>query len=122
MDSCLGGAILFTDILRGDSGDHDKEKKYTILVVDDDPNIRELIIETLGEDRYQPIVARDGKEALSICEREKPDIIILDVMMPDLDGLEVCLRLRGEILPSHIPFILLTAKGMLEDKIKGMET
>jgi PleD family two-component response regulator len=115
--------ILFTDILRGDSEDHDKEKKkYTILVVDDDPNIRELIVETLGEEKYQPIEARDGKEALSICEREKPDIIILDVMMPDLDGLEVCLRLRGEILTSHIPIILLTAKGLLEDKIKGMET
>jgi PleD family two-component response regulator len=114
---------LFTDILRGDSGDHDKEgKKYTILVVDDDPNIRELIVETLGEDKYLSIEARDGNEALSICEREKPDIIILDVMMPDLDGLEVCLRLRGEILTSHIPIILLTAKGMLEDKIKGMET
>jgi PleD family two-component response regulator len=114
---------LFTDILRGDSGESENEnKKYKILVVDDDPNIRELIVETLGEEKYYPIEARDGKEALTICENEKPDIIVLDVMMPDLDGLEVCLRLRGEILASHIPIILLTAKGMLEDKIKGMET
>jgi PleD family two-component response regulator len=114
---------LFDEILRGDYGGHDgKDKRYKILVVDDDPNIRELIVETLGEDKYRSIEARDGKEALMICKNEKPDIIVLDVMMPDLDGLEVCLRLRGEALTSHIPIILLTAKGVLEDKIKGMET
>lgn len=114
---------MFSDILMGDSGSYDQEeRKYRILVVDDDPNIRELIIATLSEDKYCPIEARDGKEALKICENENPDIIVLDVMMPDLDGLEVCLRLRGEVLTSHIPIILLTARGMLEDKIKGMET
>lgn len=114
---------MFEDILRGDPArPGESKKKYKILVVDDDPNIRELIVETLGDDKYSPIEARDGKEALQICESERPDIVVLDVMMPDLDGLEVCLRLRGEALTSHIPIILLTAKGMLEDKIKGMET
>lgn len=114
---------MFGDILKGDfDGYASLKKKYKILVVDDDPNIRELIVETLGKERFVPIEARDGKEALRICEKEKPDIIVLDVMMPDLDGLEVCLRLRGDILTSHIPIILLTAKGMIEDKIKGMET
>jgi PleD family two-component response regulator len=114
--------MLFSDILKGEPEGYGGERKYKILVVDDDPNIRELIVETLGKDRFKPMEARDGKEALKICETERPDIIVLDVMMPDLDGLEVCLRLRGEILTSHIPIILLTAKGMLEDKIKGMET
>ncbi|NPV58981.1 MAG: response regulator [Actinobacteria bacterium] len=113
---------MFDEILRGESRGDDARGKFKILVVDDDPNIRELIVDTLSEDRFMPIEARDGKEALRICETERPDIIVLDVMMPDLDGLEVCLRLRGEALTSHIPIILLTAKGMLEDKIKGMET
>ena len=114
---------MFDEILRGETGVGLGEgRKYKILVVDDDPNIRELIVETLSEDRYRPIEARDGKEALLLCERERPDLVVRDVMMPDLDGLEVCLRLRGDLLTSHIPIILLTAKGMLEDKIKGMET
>jgi diguanylate cyclase (GGDEF)-like protein len=118
-----GGVPLFDDILKGDFSGIGKEKrKYKILVVDDDPNIRELVVETLGNERYRPMEARDGKEALEICERERPDIIVLDIMMPDLDGLEVCLRLRGDVLTSHIPIILLTAKGMVEEKIKGMET
>jgi PleD family two-component response regulator len=112
---------LFTDILQGDSGESDRAgKKCKILVVDDDPNIRELIVETLSED-FKPIEARDGKEAIQLCQQERPDLILLDVMMPDLDGLQVCTRLRNETLTSHIPIILLTAKGMLEDKIKGME-
>jgi diguanylate cyclase (GGDEF)-like protein len=114
---------LFGDILRGTSSEGESPKrKYKILVVDDDPNIRELVMETLSQETFKPIEARDGIEALNICEKERPDIIVLDVMMPDLDGLEVCLRLRGDTLTSHIPIILLTAKGMLEDKIKGMET
>lgn len=120
--SRIGGATLFEDVLRGDPRESERGKrKYKILVVDDDPNIRELIVETLGSDRYNAIEAGDGKEALRICELERPDIIILDVMMPDLDGMEVCLRLRGEILTRHIPIIMLTAKGMLEDKLQGME-
>jgi diguanylate cyclase (GGDEF)-like protein len=114
---------LFDEILRGEFiKPADVKKKHKILVVDDDPNIRELIVETLSKDEYSPIEAKDGKEALAICEKDRPDIVVLDVMMPDLDGLEVCLRLRGEALTSHIPIILLTAKGMLEDKIMGMET
>ncbi len=113
---------MFTDILKGDSEGQDKtRKRYKILVVDDDPNIRELIVETLSEE-FKPIEARDGNEALRLCQEERPDLVILDVMMPDLDGLQVCTRLRNETLTSHIPIILLTAKGMLDDKIKGMET
>jgi len=114
---------LFGDILRGISPEKKgNKKKHKILVVDDDPNIRELVMETLNQEDFNAIEATDGLEALKICETERPDLIVLDVMMPDLDGLEVCLRLRGDTLTSHIPIILLTAKGMLEDKIKGMET
>jgi len=114
---------LFDEMLRGEaSRDVENGKRSRILVVDDDPNIRELIVETLDDGKYETIEARDGNEALEICANEKPDIIVLDVMMPDIDGLEVCLRLRNEALTCHIPIILLTAKGMLEDKIRGMQT
>ncbi|MBN2026276.1 MAG: response regulator [Actinobacteria bacterium] len=114
---------MFDEILRGEvSLRGEKRKQHKILVVDDDPNIRELIVETLNGDKYKTVEARDGMEALQMCEVERPDIVVLDVMMPDLDGLEVCLRLRGEALTKHIPIILLTAKGLLEDKIRGMDT
>jgi len=114
---------LFDEIIRGEiSQPSDKKKRHKILVVDDDPNIRELIVETLNGDKYKTVEARDGMEALQMCEVERPDIVVLDVMMPDLDGLEVCLRMRGEALTKHIPIILLTAKGLLEDKIRGMDT
>ena len=114
---------MFDEMLRGEaSRDVENGKRSRILVVDDDPNIRELIVETLDDGKYETIEARDGNEALEICANEKPDIIVLDVMMPDIDGLEVCLRLRNEALTCHIPIILLTAKGMLEDKIRGMQT
>ncbi len=117
-----GGEALFENILKGGSVDtFHNGRRFKVLVVDDDPNIRELIVETLGSIKYEPIEARNGLEALEICSSERPDIVVLDVMMPDLDGLEVCLRLRGEALTSHIPIILLTAKGMLEDKLRGME-
>ncbi len=113
---------MFEDLLRGDTEGLEKgERKYRILVVDDDPNIRELIVETLDPRRFVTIQARDGKEAVCACELERPDIIILDVMMPVLDGLEVCMHLRGETLTRHIPIIMLTAKGQVEDKIQGME-
>ncbi len=97
-------------------------KKPKILVVDDDPNIRELVIGTLGYEDYNIIEARNGREALVLSERELPDLIILDVMMPDMDGMEVCRMLRQDTLTNHIPIIMLTAKGILEDKIKGMES
>lgn len=115
--------MVFGDILRGVHATEDgyRKRKYKILVVDDDPNIRELVVETLDPEVFKTMEAADGKEALRICEEERPDIIVLDVMMPDLDGMEVCLRLRNDTLTSHIPIIMLTAKGMLEDKIKGME-
>jgi diguanylate cyclase (GGDEF)-like protein len=96
--------------------------KPRILVVDDDPNIRELIVETLEGSNYDVLEARDGREALAISEKELPDLIILDVMMPDLDGMEVCSRLRNDPLTNHIPVLMLTAKGVLEDKIKGIES
>ena len=114
---------VFERILQGESAEAIQPfRKHKVLVADDDPDIRELIVETLSHERFSLIEARDGVEALELSRRERPDIVVLDVMMPNMDGLEVCLHLRGDALTAHIPIVLLTAKGMLEDKIRGMET
>ncbi len=98
--------------------DSDRPK---ILVVDDDANIRELVIETLSQDRFDAFPAQDGLEALELANQLKPDLVVLDLMMPGMDGWEVCSRLRKDILTSHIPIIMLTARSDIENKIKGIE-
>ncbi len=99
-----------------------KTRKPRILIVDDEPNIRELIADTLQAADYEILEASNGHEALSLSATEMPDLIILDVMMPDLDGLEVCRRLRRDALTNHIPVVMLTAKGVLDDKLKGIDS
>jgi len=95
--------------------------KPKILVVDDDANIRELVIETIGQDHFDAFTAQDGLEALELANRVKPDLVVLDLMMPGMDGWEVCARLRQDILTSHIPIIMLTARSDIDNKIKGIE-
>jgi diguanylate cyclase (GGDEF)-like protein len=92
-----------------------------ILVVDDDANIRELVLETIGTERYATFTAADGLEAIEMATRIHPDLIILDLMMPGLDGIAVCGRLRAETLTCHVPIIMLTARGELENKLEGIE-
>lgn len=99
-----------------------QSRRPRVLVVDDEPNIRELISDTLSAAEFEVLEARNGMEALALSQKEMPDLIILDVMMPDLDGMEVCRRLREDSLTNHIPILMLTARGMLDDKLKGMES
>jgi CheY-like chemotaxis protein len=83
-----------------------------ILVIDDEADIRKLIqtcLEITG--KWQVIMAASGSEGLSLAQRDRPDAIILDVMMPDIDGLTTLERLRSEPIASDIPVILLTARG-----------
>lgn len=89
-----------------------------ILVVDDDQNIRELLRLYLIKEGYTVVLAGDGEQALELYNTEKPDMVLLDVMMPKLDGWETCRRLRklGET-----PVIMLTAKGETFDKVLGLE-
>ena len=96
-------------------------EKPKILVVDDDANIRELVLETIGQDHFDAFTAQDGLEALEVANRVKPDLVVLDLMMPGMDGWEVCSRLRKDILTSHIPIIMLTARSDIDNKIKGIE-
>lgn len=88
-----------------------------ILVVDDDPNIRLLIQKQLEYERYSVLTVASGQSAIDIAKREKPDLIVLDLMMPDVDGLEVCRVLRNDMV---IPIIMLTAKGTDTDKVVGL--
>ncbi|MEM7533470.1 MAG: response regulator transcription factor [Chloroflexota bacterium] len=89
-----------------------------ILLVDDEPNIVELNEMYLSSEGYEIATATDGIEALTAFRIEKPDLIVLDVMMPDLDGWEVCRRIREE---SDVPIIMLTARGEDIDRIVGLE-
>ncbi len=89
-----------------------------IMVVDDDSNIGELLRLYLGKEGFDPVVIADGEEAVERFDIEKPDLILLDVMMPKLDGWQVCRKIRKK---SQCPIIMLTAKGELFDKVLGLE-
>ena len=89
-----------------------------ILIVDDEPPIREILKCNLGKEGYNIIEASDGASAVDIALEEKPDLILLDIMLPKLDGLSVCKRIKQSL---NIPIIMLTAKDGEIDKILGLE-
>jgi PleD family two-component response regulator len=92
-----------------------------ILIVDDEEHIRRILKFQLEKNGYETVTAENGEEALSIVRRSMPDLILLDLMMPKIDGFEVCQRLRADFQTSQIPIIMLTAKSDLPDKIKGLQ-
>ena len=92
-----------------------------ILVVDDEEPILELLKFNLEKEGYQVFVAKDGQEALDRVEKEQPDLLVLDVMLPGMDGLEVCRILRLQPRFQQIPIIMLTAKGEEIDTVLGLE-
>ena len=89
-----------------------------ILLVDDEPKVCELIKAYLVKDGYDVIIAADGKSAIDQAQRHKPDLILLDLNLPELDGLEVCRTIRKQ---SNVPIIMLTARDEEVDKIVGLE-
>ncbi len=95
------------------------EKK--ILVVDDEPHMLRLVQFNLERAGYSVITAKDGQEALKILEKEKVDLIIADVMMPEIDGLELCKRVKADSKWKSYPVIMLTAKAQLTDRVSGRE-
>jgi len=97
------------------------QQPYTILVIDDDPTTRLLLRKTLKDLGYSVAVASHGAEGLAIATTAKPALIICDWMMPGLDGLEVCRQIKQNPDLSRIFFVLLTAKGELEDRIQGLD-
>ncbi|GAB2961831.1 response regulator transcription factor [Nonomuraea fastidiosa] len=94
------------------------EPEARLLVVDDEPNIRELFSASLRMAGFEVLTAADGKEALRVAEESSPDLVMLDVMLPDLDGLAVAGRLRSR--GRRVPVLFVTAKDTPEDRIAGL--
>ncbi len=92
--------------------------KNKILIVDDDVNICELLRLYFQKEGYDTIIANDGAEAVKLAIKEKPDLILLDIMLPSLDGWQVCREIRKTL---ETPIIMITAKGEVFDKILGLE-
>jgi two-component system phosphate regulon response regulator PhoB len=95
--------------------------KTKILVVDDEPDALEILGFKLREAGYTPIFTKDGNRAISIARDERPDLIVLDLMLPEVDGLEVCKILRRDPMTAQIPIIMLTARAAEMDRVLGLE-
>nr|WP_321408417.1 substrate-binding domain-containing protein [uncultured Carboxylicivirga sp.] len=93
----------------------------TVLVVDDNPDIR-IYIKSILRNKYNVLDAEDGKEGIVMAAKHIPDIIVCDVMMPEIDGLDLCKKLKSEFSTCHIPIVLLTARTLDEQRIVGFET
>ena len=92
----------------------------SLLVVDDDPIIRESVTWALKKQNYEVIEAVNGVEAIECFDRHKPDLILLDILMPDKDGLAVCTELRERRSGPYVPIIFTSSLGQLEDKVRGL--
>lgn len=96
-------------------------RKPIVIVVDDDPAALRLIEYIFRRADYEVHLATNGPAALSRVEEVKPDLMILDVMMPDMSGLEVCQRLRARPTTARLPIIMLSARDQVEHKVDGFE-
>jgi two-component system response regulator MprA len=90
-----------------------------VLIVDDDPPVLRMLVRTLAAEGYETIAAPDGGGALAALERSVPDLVVLDVAMPGMDGLQVCRRLRAKGV--GVPVLLLTARDTVEDRVAGLD-
>jgi len=98
-----------------------KAQQVRILVVDDEPDILNLLEYNLKRAGFQAILAKDGPEAIEAAKAHRPDLVLLDIMLPDMEGTEVLRRLKSREATAAIPVIMLTAKGEEIDKIVGFE-
>ena len=92
-----------------------------VLVVEDDSDISTLLKIYFESEGYSVVTAERGEAALEACRHQLPSVIVLDIMLPDMDGYDVCRELRNTLRTSHIPIIFLTQKDERSDKIKGLE-
>lgn len=95
--------------------------KKKILVVDDAPDISEMLRFYFSSQGYEVLVAHRGQDAINLCQKGSPQLVLLDIMLPDMDGYDVCKRLRSNLRTSHIPIIFLTQRDERSDKIAGLE-
>ncbi len=92
---------------------------YSILAVDDNPDLTDFLKKSLGEYFKRVVIASDGVEALQLTKSHTPDIIVSDVMMPRMNGYELCKNIKEDITISHIPIILLTARDDKQSQLSG---
>jgi DNA-binding response OmpR family regulator len=104
--------------MRLKSNSTDNDDMSTVLVVDDEPIVRDVVVRYLRRDGHETLEAGTGEEAMTILERQLPSLVVLDVMLPGTDGLELCRRIRAS---SDLPIVLLTARGDEADRIVGLE-
>jgi two-component system response regulator MprA len=93
---------------------------HRILIVDDDPNMLSMLRRTLGFEGYRVSLAADAETALRSADLELPNLVLVDVMLPDISGLELCRRLRAR-LPEELPMLMLTARGSVRDRVAGLD-
>ncbi len=94
----------------------------TVLIVEDEPEVRSLLEYTLAKEKFKILSAENGKKALELLEQNVPDVITLDLMLPDIHGLEICKRLREDPRFQSVSVLMLTALDSLDDIVKGFET
>ena len=95
--------------------------KEQILVVDDDPDILQFVRMNLELEGFDVVTAEGGRDALEMARNRPPELVLLDVMMPELDGLTVLSKLRSSPVTANVPVIVLTAKALAEDRVKGLD-
>jgi DNA-binding response OmpR family regulator len=97
------------------------EETKSILIVDDEPHIVNLVKLSLDKSRYKVSGAYSAREALRLIDNEIPDVIIVDIMMPGVNGYELCQALRENMKTKHVPIIILSAKGQMNDKLHAID-
>ncbi len=98
-----------------------KQEKLLILAVDDNPQNLQFLGKLLSDNGYEVGMAQNGQQALNFVKKNDPDLILMDIMMPDMDGYEVCERIKKDFFAKQIPIIFLTALGSAEDIVKGFD-
>lgn len=126
LDEMLTDTISDVNLVNGELGEIIKEKsivenKKTLLVIEDNLELRNYMVEELKSD-FKVINAEDGHQGLEKAKKYMPDVIITDVIMPNMDGYEFCSQLKSDLKTSHIPVLMLTAKAMAEDWVEGLES
>ncbi|MGQ0615347.1 MAG: response regulator [Planctomycetaceae bacterium] len=99
---------------------NDRAPTYKILIVEDEPDLLDAVAHALRKERMRPLRAIDGETGLRLARAEAPDLVLLDLMMPGLDGLEVCRRLRADPATARIPIVMMTAKAEETDAVIGL--
>src|SRR5258708_17563287 len=92
-----------------------------VLIVEDEKDIVDLLRFNLKQAGHDPVIATTGEEALTLIARSVPDLVLLDLMLPDLPGTEICRRIKGDARTRHVPVIMLTARGEEVDRLVGFE-